>query len=100
MQAATPSLPLAPVPTGHWTDLSVPGPSSHAGEYAARNFVKFAVVPDSSERWHTVIFASGSVTPLLSFVIAASFQVLILPRKMSAIVAPSSFRPLSTPLTL
>ena len=48
--------------------------------------MKFFVVPDSSERWQTVMFAAGSLTPGLSFAIAGSFQVLILPRKMSAIV--------------
>src|ERR1700710_1693041 len=99
-QPATPSLPFAPVPVGHFTDLSLPGPLAHAGEYATRNFVKFAVVPDSSERWHTLICVAGRETPLLSFLISASSQLLTLPRKMSAIVAPSSFRPLSIPLTL
>ena len=62
--------------------------------------MKFFVVPDSSERWQTVIDVPGRLAPLLSFAIAGSFHFLILPRKMSAIVAPSSLRPLSTPSTL
>src|SRR5919202_1890388 len=100
MQAATPSLPLAPVPIGQSTDLSEPGPLSHAFEYADRNAVKFFVVPDSSERWQTVMFELGRFAPLLSLAIAGSLQVFTLPRKMSARVAPSSLRPLATPLTL
>src|SRR4051812_31696360 len=93
MQAATPSLPLAPVPVGHLTDLSVPGPAAHAFEYAARNFVKLPVVPDSSERWQTVILSAGSLRFGLAAAIFGSFQVVMVPRKMSAIVAPSSLRP-------
>ena len=62
--------------------------------------MKFFVVPDSSERWQTEIFVLGGLTSGLSFVIAASSQVVTLPRKMSAIVAPSSLRPFSRPLTL
>ncbi len=52
--------------------------------------MKFFVVPDSSERWQTVTSVLGRVTPLLSFAIAASSHFLILPRKRSATVAPSS----------
>src|SRR5690349_5496896 len=99
-QAATPSLPLAPVPVGHLTDLSLPGPEAHALEYAERKAVKFFVVPDSSERWQTVMSPDGSGMLGLSCFSAGSFQLLILPRKTSAIVAPSSFRPLPTPSML
>ena len=62
--------------------------------------MKFFVVPDSSERWQTVILVAGSFAPEFCFAIAGSFQVLILPRKRSATVEPSSLRPFSTPLTL
>ena len=62
--------------------------------------MKFFVVPDSSERWQTVMFVPGRLVLPLTFAIAGSFHFLILPRKMSATVAPSSLRPLSTPLTL
>ena len=55
------------------------------------------VVPDESERCTTVIAVLGRLMPGFSVLIAGSFQVLILPRKMSAIVGPSSFRPVLTP---
>src|SRR4051812_35268437 len=100
MQAATPSLPLAPVPPGHLTDLSTPGPFFHSSEYAARNAVKFFVVPDSSERWQIVMAESGSLTSEFWPAIAGSFHFLIFCWKMSAIVLPSSFMPDSTPSRL
>src|SRR4051795_2909829 len=99
-QPATPSLPFAPVPVGHLTDLSVPGPLFQVDEYSVRNDVKFAVVPDSSERWQTVMFVLGSWAPEFWPAISGSFHFLTLPRKMSATVLPSSFRPCSTPSTL
>jgi hypothetical protein len=37
--------------------------------------VKFFVVPDSSERWQTVIFVAGSFAPEFCDAIAGSFQV-------------------------
>ena len=58
------------------------------------------VVPDSSERWTTVMSVPGSFRSGFRLVIAGSFHFLILPRKMSAAVAPSSFRPFSIPDTL
>jgi hypothetical protein len=61
--------------------------------------VKFSVVPDSSERKKTLIAVAGSVTPLLISAILASFQVVILPEKMSAATA-GVIVSLSTPLTL
>src|SRR3954447_1645730 len=100
MAAATPSLPFAPVPVGHLTVLSAPTWLFHSLLSSERNVVKPLVVPDSSERWTTVILPLGSVTPELSLAIAGSFQVLILPMKMSASVAPSSLSPAFTPLTL
>ncbi len=56
------------------------------------------VVPDASERWTTVIAPPGSLTPGFSRTMAASLQLLILPRKMFAIVAPSSLSPFGAPL--
>src|SRR3954462_6313541 len=100
MQPATPSLPLAPVPVGQGADLSAPGALFHAVGEGAGNSVKFFVMPDSSERWQTVMSVPGRSTPELIFAIAGSFHFLTLPRKMSAAVAPSSLRPLSTPWTL
>src|SRR4051812_35929961 len=96
-QAATPSLPLAPVPVGHLTVLSTPGPFFHSGLYAARKVVNSLVVPDSSERWQTVMSSPGSPTPEFCFAIDGSFHFLTLPRKMFATVGPSSLRPLATP---
>src|SRR4051812_18725081 len=99
-QAATPSLPLAPVPVGHLTVLSTPGPFFHSGLYAARKLVNSLVVPDSPERWQTVIAVLGSFTPEFCLAIDGSFHFLTVPRNMFATVAPSSLRPLSTPSTL
>ena len=62
-----------------------------------RNVVKPAVVPDESERCTTVIAVLGRLMPGFSDLIAGSFQVLILPRKMLASVGPSSLMPLLTP---
>jgi hypothetical protein len=59
--------------------------------------VKPFVVPEESERWTIVIAVLGRLIPGFSALIAGSFQVLILPRKMLASVGPSSFRPLLTP---
>src|SRR6476659_362798 len=98
--AATPSLPFAPVPVGHLTVLSEPTFDSHSLLEATRKPVKPLVVPDSSERWTMVMFVDGSETPGFIFVIAGSFHFLIFPRKMSAIVVPSSLRPDFTPLRL
>src|SRR3954463_14333792 len=100
MAPATPSLPLAPVPVGHLTVLSDPTCLCHWGDASSRNDVNSFVVPDSSERWTTVMGLSGRGTPGLRFPIAGSFQFLILPRKMSAIVGPSSLRPFLTALRL
>lgn len=61
--------------------------------------MKLSVVPDSSERWNAWIFRSGSLASGLSFLIAASFQLVILLSKILASV--SAFRTsLSTPGTL
>src|SRR6476661_3782099 len=98
--AATPSLPLAPVPSGHLTVLSAPTFEDHSGLEAARNVVKPLVVPDSSERWTTVMFDDGRLTPGFIFAMAGSFHFLIFPRKMFAIVGPSSLSPRFTPLRL
>ena len=64
------------------------------------------VVPDPSARWMTLIGVDGrfAATSGLSAAIAGSFQVVILPRKMPAIVGPSRLRFVigfvSTPATL
>ena len=44
----------------------------------------FSVVPDSSERKNTVMFSAGSCAPEFSWAIFGSFQVLMVPLKISA----------------
>src|SRR6201995_4731999 len=95
--AATPEFLAAPVPVGHLTSLSEPIEDFQLGLTSDRKVVKPAVVPEESERCTTVMAVLGSFNPGLSLVIAGSFQVLILPLKMSAVVGPSSLRPLLMP---
>src|SRR5579863_7227083 len=99
MVVATPPLPLAAwAVEGHLTVLLLP--SAHALPTAScRNSVKFCVVPEESERTARVIGVLGRLTPGLSALIAGSFQVLIWPWKIFAIVVGSSFR-LLTPVRL
>src|SRR5215470_9874913 len=66
---------------------------------SVRNREKFAVVPEESERTARAIGVLGRLTPGLSALIAGSFQVLMWPWKMFAMVGMSSFR-LLTPDTL
>src|SRR6185312_16317038 len=89
---ATPALPLpARAVLGHLMVELVP--SVHALPAAStRKLEKFAVVPDESERTARVIAVLGRLTPELSALIAASFQVLILPEKMPAMVDGDSLR--------
>src|SRR5947209_3207678 len=82
--AATPELPLAPVPVGHFTSFPWPTDEAHAGSAAVRNLVKPSVVPEESDRWTTVIAVLGRLRPGLSDLIAGSFQALIWPRKIFA----------------
>src|SRR3954447_1090458 len=98
--AATPSLPFAPVPVGHFTVLSEPTFDSHSLLEETRNPVKPLVVPDSSERWTTVMLDDGRLTPEFCLAISGSFHFFTFPRKMPAIVGPSSLRPDLTPLRL
>src|SRR3984957_4381493 len=66
---------------------------------STRNWEKFAVVPAESERAPRLIELLGRLAPGLRALIAASFQVVILPEKMPARTVASSFRSL-TPETL
>ena len=61
--------------------------------------MKFSVVPESSERCTGVIARSGSVAPAFVAAMAGSFQLVIVPAKMPAIVAASRLSA-STPSTL
>src|SRR4029077_15247897 len=87
---ATPGLPLAArAVDGHLTVELLPRVQALPAE-STRNWVKFAVVPEESDRTARVIGVLGRLTPELSALIAASFQVLILPEKMPAMVAGGS----------
>ena len=84
----TPALPLPPrLLAGQlMTELL---PSVQALPPAStRNWEKLAVVPEESERWAMVIAVLGRLRPELSALMAGSFQVLILPEKMPAMVGP------------
>src|SRR5437588_8882736 len=90
--ADVPSLPLAPSPTPPTNVL--PAPLVQAPlDAATRYFWKLSVVPDSSDRKSTTILSAGSVLPLLSAVIAGSFQVVMPPLKILASVGASSVTP-------
>src|SRR5260370_221742 len=97
----TPSLPLAPMPAGHSTAVLAPTLDFHSGLTLDRYVVKMNVVPDPSERCTTTIAFEGSLAFGLSFLIAGSSHLVILPRKISANVGPSRMRsPAPTPSRL
>src|SRR5215469_4341025 len=92
MICATPLLPLpARAPDGHVTIELLP--SVQAPPTAScRNSVKFAVVPEESERTARVIGVLGRLTPELTALIAGSFQVVIFAWKISEISCAVSLR--------
>src|ERR1700754_3938055 len=96
--AATPAEPAA-----DWPPLACqalpPEYFQLDGVAAIRYLVKLSVVPDSSERWNAWILRSGSFASGFSFLIAASFHLVILLSKILASVGASRTR-LSTPDTL
>src|ERR1700761_4586208 len=68
-------------------------PSFHTpGADLTRNSEKFWVVPEESERRAMVIAVLGRLAPEFRALMAGSFQVLIVPSKILAIVGPSSLR--------
>src|SRR5215468_9726291 len=95
---ATPPLPLPPwlVAGQEMVELL---PSFQFGAESTRNWEKFAVVPEESERRAMTIGVLGSLTPEFSAAIFGSFHFLMLPWKMSAMTGPSNLR-LLTPDTL
>src|SRR5437763_10448816 len=96
---ATPPLPLPPCALeGQLMVELVPSFQTLAAP-SVRAREKFAVVPEESERTARLIGVLGRFTPGLSALIAGSFQVLILPRKLFAMVGTSSFS-LLTPARL
>src|SRR5579871_5528457 len=91
---ATPPLPLPPrLVAGQLMVELVP--SFQFGAESTRNWEKFAVVPEESERRAMTTGVLGSLRPGLSAVIAGSFHLVILPWKRSAMTAGSSFRPVT-----
>src|SRR5512133_1443863 len=95
--SATPEFLFLPSPV---PDQVLDGSVFHAPLPAlARNLSVFSVVPDSSERKNTVMFSLGSLAPGLSLAIFGSFQVFMVPLKISA--STSAFiASLSTPSRL
>ena len=91
---ATPELPLPPAPAGKLTNVPAPTLSFHAGETFVKYDVNAYVSPDASEREIAAIPCDGSCLPGFSFVMRGSDQLVILPRKMSAMTGPVSLRSL------
>src|SRR5436853_5093262 len=89
----TPAFPFPPFPTGHSTAFPDPTSLFHVSLSSESHPVKTAVVPDSSALWTVVMDVLGRLAPRFWPAISGSFQVLTLPRKMSATVGPSSFSP-------
>src|SRR5579863_1377841 len=80
--AVTPSLFFAPMPTGQFGCLLVPGPDFQASLTALRCCVKTNVVPLLSARCTTVMLSAGRDTPGFALAMAGSFHLVTLPRKM------------------
>src|SRR2546421_10685787 len=93
MAEVTPELPLPPWPPGHCTALSAPTCELHSELSCESHDVNTNVVPDSSARCTVWIGRFGRVTPGFRSPISLLSQFVTLPRKMSATVGPSSFRP-------
>src|SRR5438552_1945733 len=94
----TPSEPFLPAPTKPAGVLS--GARVQSDEAAAaRYFLKFSVVPESSDRKNTLMPSDGRFTPELAALMAASSHLVILPVKILAINEGVRVR-LVTPLTL
>src|SRR5215218_7798098 len=86
---ATPSLPFAPMPTGHSTEVLAPTFDFQSGLTFDRQSVQMNVVPDPSDRCTTTIACDGSLALGLSFWIRGSFQAFTSPIKILAKVGPS-----------
>ena len=81
---------------GHSTVVPEPISCLKVGLMAERCLVNTKFVPLASDRRTTVIGRSGSLAPGLAAAILGSFQFVILPRKIPAIVEPSRWRLLGT----
>src|SRR5215472_9282325 len=96
---AIPPLPLPPwlVAGQEMVELL---PSFQFGAESTRNWEKFAVVPEESERRAITIVVLGSLTPGFSAAIAGSFHFVILAWKIFASVGPDSCSGLLSPVRL
>src|SRR6266576_3243477 len=95
MICATPPLALPPrLVAGQLMVESLPSFQT-PGAPSTRNWEKFWVVPDESERRAMMIAVLGSLRPEFSAAIFGSFHLVILAWKMSAMTGASSFRPLT-----
>ena len=93
MHWATPPLPApAWVDDGQFTVSLEPSVQSEPPA-DTRYLVKFDVVPEASERWHTVIGVEGRFAPGFRALMAASSHEVIFVEKIFATVGPSSLRP-------
>src|SRR5271168_713242 len=87
-KSTTPLLPCAAIPTGHFTVNPEPAACDHSELTFARYDENTLVVPLPSERCTTMMAACGKDTPGFSRATAGSCQLMILPRKIPARVAP------------
>src|SRR5262245_24822262 len=101
MLAVTPSLPFALVggtealPCGQFGAAPSPGSLANSLLMAARCLVNTKVVPLLSARTITLMFLSGSDAWGLVFLIASSFHLVILPRKMPVYASRDNFKSLT-----
>src|SRR5215472_19345017 len=87
----TPSLPswaCSPGCCGQATDVPISEELQSAGSWAFRYEVNRNVLPEVSDRWTSTIGVPGRLTPELSFLIAGSFHVVIVPPKICASTWP------------
>jgi len=99
MVLATAALPLAPrelVP-GHWTAVPNPTWVFQVELTLQRYRVNMLVVPEPSDLWTVVMAWFGRVVLGLSAVIAGSFQLVMVPRKMLETTVPVKCKPVGTP---
>src|ERR1700761_4097022 len=83
-----PPLPVAPGPLGKAGFVARPIWLLHCGLTEDRKSVNAYESPEPSARWMGVIARLGKCSPLLSEVIALSFQLVIWPRKILASTDP------------
>ena len=85
------------MPVGIFMTRVAPTRRRQSGEVFDRKSLQIIDVPELSARYTGVISIGGSATPAFSRAMAGSFQLVILPRKMSASTGPLNFSSLETP---